>query len=182
MPFGEQPRYLFRDNDGIYGHGVALFLESCGIDEVRTAPRSPWQSRYIERSIGTLRRELLNHVIVLSEAHLERLLREFIDECYLSLRKTPSTLESGAPEGAADGRRRQTGLRAGSLSTAGESSRTRRARNRSTLASQVSGILCGPAPLRMAATDLGGGFRVWDCREARGLGARPSNPAKWVLH
>jgi transposase InsO family protein len=82
MPFGEQPRYLFRDNDGIYGHGVALFLKSCGIREVRTAIRSPWQSPYIERFIGTLRRELLNHVIVLSEAHLERMLREFIEEYY----------------------------------------------------------------------------------------------------
>jgi hypothetical protein len=82
MPFGEQLRYLFRDNDGIYGHGVALFLESWGIDEVRTAPQSPWQSPYVERFIGTLRRELLNHVIVLSEAHLERLLREFIEEYY----------------------------------------------------------------------------------------------------
>lgn len=77
---GQQPRYLFRDNDGIYGHGVALFLKSCGIREVRTVIRSPWQSPCIERFIGTLRRELLNHVIVLSEAHLDRLLREFIDE------------------------------------------------------------------------------------------------------
>ena len=54
MPFGEQPRYLFRDNDGIYGHGVALFLKSCGIREVRTALQSPWQSPYIKRFIGTL--------------------------------------------------------------------------------------------------------------------------------
>ncbi len=82
MPFNSQPRYLFRDNDGIYGRGVALFLESCGIDEVRTALRSPWQNPYVERFIGTLRRELLNHVIVLSEVHLERLLREFIEEYY----------------------------------------------------------------------------------------------------
>jgi transposase InsO family protein len=82
MPFGEQPRYLFRDNDGIYGHGIALFLKSCGIREVRTALQSPWQTPYIERFIGTRRRELLNHVIVLSEAHLDRLLREFIEEYY----------------------------------------------------------------------------------------------------
>jgi putative transposase len=82
MPFGERPRYLFRDNDGICGHGVASFLESCGTDEVRTALQNPWQSPYIERFTGTLRRELLYHVIVLSEAHLERLLREFIKEDY----------------------------------------------------------------------------------------------------
>jgi putative transposase len=82
MPLGEQPRYLLRDNDGIYGHGVRAFLISCGILEVRTAYQSPWQNPYIERFIGTLRRELLHHVIVLSQAHLERLLREFIEDYY----------------------------------------------------------------------------------------------------
>jgi len=82
MPFGTQPRYLSRDNDGIYGQGVALFLRACGIREVRTARRSPWQSPHIERLIGTLRRELLDHVVVLSEAHLERLLRKFIEDHY----------------------------------------------------------------------------------------------------
>jgi len=81
-PFGEQPRYLFRDNDGIYGHGVRAFLISCGILEVRTAYQSPWQNPYVERFIGTLRRELLDHVIVLNQAHLERLLREFIQDYY----------------------------------------------------------------------------------------------------
>jgi len=45
-PFGRQPRYLFRDNDGIYGHGVPAFLKRCGIREVRTAYRSPWQNGY----------------------------------------------------------------------------------------------------------------------------------------
>ena len=85
MPFGLQPRYLFRDNDGIYGHGVALFLQRRGIREVRTALLSPWQNPYVERFIGTLRRELLNHVIVLNEHHLERLLREFIEEyCHVA--------------------------------------------------------------------------------------------------
>jgi transposase InsO family protein len=82
MPFGSQPRCLLRDNDGIYGDGVALFLKSCGIREVRTALQSPWQSPYIERFIGTLRRELLNHIIVLNQHHLDRLLTEFIEEYY----------------------------------------------------------------------------------------------------
>ena len=45
-PFGQQPRYLFRDNDGIYGDGVEAFLQRCGIKEVRTAYRSPWQNAY----------------------------------------------------------------------------------------------------------------------------------------
>ena len=82
MPFGLQPKYLFRDNDGIYGNGVRAFLDSCGIKEVRTAYRSPWQNPFVERYIGTLRRELLDHVIILSQRHLERLLREFIEEYY----------------------------------------------------------------------------------------------------
>ncbi len=82
MPFGLQPKYLFRDNDGIYGNGVRAFLDSCGIEEVRTAYRSPWQNPFVERFIGTLRREMLDHVIVLSQSHLERLLREFIEDYY----------------------------------------------------------------------------------------------------
>ena len=86
MPFGLQPKYLFRDNDGIYGNGVRTFLESCGIEEVRTAYRSPWQNPFVERYIGTLRRESLDHVIVFSQSHLERLLREFIEEYYHTAR------------------------------------------------------------------------------------------------
>ena len=80
MPFGLQPEYLFRDNDGIYGNGVRAFLDSCGIEEVRTAYRSPWQSPFVERYIGTLRRELLDHVIILSPRHLERLRGQFVED------------------------------------------------------------------------------------------------------
>jgi len=86
MPFGEQPRYLFRDNDGIYGDGVRAFLISCAILEVRTAYRSPWQNPCVERMIGTLRRELLDHVIVLNQAYLERLLREYLTQYYHTAR------------------------------------------------------------------------------------------------
>jgi len=82
MPFGSRPRYISRENDGIYGNGVALFLKSCGILEVRTALCSPWQNPCIECFIVTVRRELLNHVIVLDQDHLDRLLREFIEEHY----------------------------------------------------------------------------------------------------
>jgi transposase InsO family protein len=82
MPYGGQPRFLFLDNDGIYGDGVGEFLDSCGIEEVRTAYRCPWQNPFVERFGGTLRRELLDHVIVLGVGHLERLLREFIEAYY----------------------------------------------------------------------------------------------------
>ncbi|MDA2923937.1 integrase core domain-containing protein, partial [Acidobacteria bacterium AH-259-L09] len=82
MPFGAQPDYLFRDNDGIYGDEVGRFLVATGIQEVRTAYRSPWQNPFVERYVGILRRELLDHVIVFSEGHLRRLLKEFIEEYY----------------------------------------------------------------------------------------------------
>ena len=96
MPFGEQPRYMFPDNDGIYGHGVRAFLDSCGIEEVRTAYRSPWQSPYVERFIGTLRRELLDHVIIVRQAHLERLLAGFIND-YYHIGRPHRGLDGGTP-------------------------------------------------------------------------------------
>jgi putative transposase len=82
MPFGQQPTYLFRDNDGIYGDVVRRFLVGTGIEEVKTAYRSPWQNPFVERYGGTLRRELLDHVIILNEEHLKRLLKEYIEEYY----------------------------------------------------------------------------------------------------
>ena len=82
MPDGQKPRFLFRDSDGIYGGGVRDFLDSCDIEEVRAAYRCPWQNPFVERFIGTLRRELLDHVIVLGQGHLVRLLKEFIEDYY----------------------------------------------------------------------------------------------------
>jgi hypothetical protein len=73
MPFGQQPSYLFRDNDGIYGDEVGRFLVGTGIAEVKTAHRCPWQNPFVESYGGTLRRELLDHVVVLNEEHLKRL-------------------------------------------------------------------------------------------------------------
>jgi hypothetical protein len=64
MPFGEQPRYMFRDNDGFYGHGVRAILRSCDIREVRTAYQSPCQNPCSSRLNGTLRRELLDLIIL----------------------------------------------------------------------------------------------------------------------
>jgi len=81
-PFGLQPRFLFRDNDLIYGQGVARFLKSCRIEEVRTAYGCPWQNPFVERFGGSLRREVLDHVIVLNQAHLERVLKEYVEEFY----------------------------------------------------------------------------------------------------
>ncbi len=82
MPFDLRPRFLFRDNDGIYGRAVPDFLKNHGVEEIRNAFRSPWQNPYVERFIGTLRRELLDHVVIFNERQLRRLLREFIDGYY----------------------------------------------------------------------------------------------------
>jgi transposase InsO family protein len=79
FPFDTAPRYLIRDRDGIYGAAFRRRLRSLGIEEVLTAPRSPWQNPYAERLIGTLRRECLDNVIVLNERHLRRVLRSYID-------------------------------------------------------------------------------------------------------
>jgi transposase InsO family protein len=67
---------LIRDRDGIYGRVFDERVAGLGLKTLRTAPRSPWQNGYTERFVGTLRRELLDHVIVLGERHLLRLVRE----------------------------------------------------------------------------------------------------------
>ena len=72
--YEEAPRFLLRDRDGIYGDYFKDRIESMGIDEVLTAPRSPLQNPFAERIIGSIRRECLNHVIVLGEVHLKRIL------------------------------------------------------------------------------------------------------------
>ena len=74
FPFDEAPRFLIRDRDGIYGKYFQDRVDAMGIEEVPTAPRSPWQNPYAERVIGSIRRECLNHLIVLGEAHLKRIL------------------------------------------------------------------------------------------------------------
>src|SRR6516165_3624641 len=67
FPFDEVPRYLLRDRDGIFGADFTKEAGHLGIEEVLSAPRSPWQRAYIERVIGSIRRECLDHVIVFNE-------------------------------------------------------------------------------------------------------------------
>jgi putative transposase len=68
------PRYLIRDRDAIYGTDVRLRIASLGIREVLTAPQSPWQNPYAERLIGSIRRDCLNHFVILNAKHLKRTL------------------------------------------------------------------------------------------------------------
>ena len=77
FPWDEAPRYLLRDRDRVYGASFRQRVYNMGIEEVVIAPRSPWQNPYVERLIGTIRRERLDHVIVLQERHLQRLLIEY---------------------------------------------------------------------------------------------------------
>jgi transposase InsO family protein len=68
FPFEQVPRYLLRDRDGIFGGEFRKDVKAMGIKEVLSTPRSPWQRAYVERVIGTIRRECLDHMIVLNEA------------------------------------------------------------------------------------------------------------------
>jgi len=70
FPDDSAPRYLLRDRDSIYGGEFRRRVKGMRIAEVLTAPRSPWQNPFAERVIGTIRRELFDHVIVLNEGHL----------------------------------------------------------------------------------------------------------------
>jgi len=95
----KSPRYLIRDRDGIYGLLFRDQVKALDIEEVVTAPRCPWQSPYVERVIGTLRRECLDHVIVLGEAHLRRIVRSFLGYFYGA--RTHLALNKDAPESRA---------------------------------------------------------------------------------
>jgi transposase InsO family protein len=77
FPWDEVPRYLIRDRDAAYGHAVRRRLQAMGIRNRPTAPRSPWQNAYAERLVGSIRRECLDHIIVLGEAHLHRILKAY---------------------------------------------------------------------------------------------------------
>jgi putative transposase len=95
FPFDEAPNYLIRDRDGIYGKYFQRRVKGMGIEEVPTAPRSPWQNPYIERLIGSIRRECLDHVIVLNERHLRRILKISFE--YYHSSRTHLSLQRNAP-------------------------------------------------------------------------------------
>ena len=77
FPWDEAPRYLIRDRDGIYGTIVTCRLRAMEIRDKPIAPASPWQNGFAKRLIGSIRRECLDHVIVLGEAHLRRILKSY---------------------------------------------------------------------------------------------------------
>jgi transposase InsO family protein len=95
FPFDSAPQYLIRDRDGIYGGQFRKRVQSMGIEEILTASRSPWQNAYVERMIGTIRRDCLDHVVVLNEGHLKRILTSYFS--YYHRWRTHLSLEMDSP-------------------------------------------------------------------------------------
>ena len=96
FPEESAPKYLLRDRDAVYGDVFRARMKNLGIAEVLTAARSPWQSPHAERMIGTIRRDLLDHVIVLGEGHLRRQLHRYFR--YYHGARTHLSLAKDAPE------------------------------------------------------------------------------------
>ena len=97
FPDDTAPAYLLRDRDRTYSHAFRHRVKGMGIREVLTAPQSPWQNPFAERLIGSIRRECLDHVLVLSERHLCRILT-----CYFAYHhrtRTHLALQKDAPDG-----------------------------------------------------------------------------------
>jgi putative transposase len=95
-PWDTAPRFLLRDRDRIFGEQFVGQAQAMGIEEVLSTPRSPWQRAYVERLIGTIRRECLDHVIVFNETSLRRHLQGFCD--YYHRSRTHMSLQKDAPE------------------------------------------------------------------------------------
>jgi transposase InsO family protein len=95
FPWDGAPRYMIRDRDRIYGTLVTRRLRAMGIRDKPIAPASPWQNGFAERLIGSIRRECMDHVIVLGEAHLRRILKSYAD--YYNGVRTHRSLHTDAP-------------------------------------------------------------------------------------
>jgi transposase InsO family protein len=96
FPDDSAPCYLLRDRDRVYGQPFRRRVKGIGVDEILTAPRSPWQNPFAERLIGSIRRECLNHVIVLGERHLRRILTRYF--AYYHRTRTHLALDKDAPD------------------------------------------------------------------------------------
>ena len=96
FPWNTAPRYLLRDRDSSYGADFCNRVEAMGIREVITAPRSPWQNAYVERVIGSIRRECLDHIVIFNERHLRRVLSSYVD--YYQRTRTHLSLDKDCPD------------------------------------------------------------------------------------
>jgi transposase InsO family protein len=96
FPWDCAPRYLLRDRDASYGESFRKQVDAMGITEVITAPRSPWQNAYVERVIGSIRRECLDHIVIFNERHLRRVLSSWVD--YYHRTRTHLSLDKDSPD------------------------------------------------------------------------------------
>jgi len=96
FPWDTAPRYLLRDRDAAYGQSFHDRAQAMGTVEVVTAPRSPWQNAYVERVIGSIRSECLDHVIVFNERHLRRVLISYLHHYHRS--RTHLSLAKDCPD------------------------------------------------------------------------------------
>jgi len=96
FPWDTAPRFLLRDRDASYGPTFRNRVQAMAIEQVVTAPRSPWQNAYVERIIGSIRRECLDHVIIFGERHLRRVLSAYCD--YYHRSRTHLSLRKDCPE------------------------------------------------------------------------------------
>jgi transposase InsO family protein len=96
FPWDSAPRYLLRDRDRIFGHDFVEQVKAMGIKQILSAPRSPWQRAYVERVIGTIRRECLDHMVVFNERSLSRHLQAFVG--YYHRTRTHLALQKDAPD------------------------------------------------------------------------------------
>jgi transposase InsO family protein len=96
FPWDSAPHYLLRDRDKVYSSVFRHRMHSLNINEVLTAPRSPWQNPYVERLIGSIRHECLDHVIIFNELHLKRLLQDYFS--YYHSARTHLSLDKQCPK------------------------------------------------------------------------------------
>jgi transposase InsO family protein len=96
FPEDSAPRFLLRDRDAIYGEEFARRVQGMGIREVLIAPRAPWQNPFVERVIGSIRRECLDHFLILNEAHLRKLLPAYV--AYYNVSRPHQALENNSPQ------------------------------------------------------------------------------------
>ena len=97
FPWDSAPRYLLRDRDRIFGQDFVDQVKAMGIKQVLSAPRSPWQRAYVERVIGSIRRECLDHVVVVNDGSLRRILSSYCG--YYHCWRTHLSLHKDVPEG-----------------------------------------------------------------------------------
>jgi putative transposase len=95
FPWDTAPHYLLRDRDASYGSYFRSRVRAMGITEVITAPRSPWRNAYVERVIGSIRHECLDHLVIFNARHLRRVLSSYVD--YYHRTRTHLALDKDCP-------------------------------------------------------------------------------------